>query len=668
MQTIRFVYQNRYETESLELIPGTPVENEEIYLVAHTVHPSGGCNLIDYSIWRYENQIFIEPIYEQGLATYICHSVDTFSIGKLKAGKYLLIFPYSDSLFFSVKKDSNACEADFNFTYPKCYEDSAKCGKNSVVFHDVSFGNVVSWKWDFGDGTTSDESNPFHMYQDTGIYNVCLTIETSSGCTSQICKEVPAGMVIPDCKARFTWKELNEVPILSLWPMPVHVIQLTDQSYGNINSWIWDFSDSTSSTEQNPIKYVYGEEIYVSLAVSGPNGCSDQTAQYINFKDTGDCHADFSWYNAPEPIYNDTLDYTGSFRSYYPPYNHVQFIDQSRGNIESWYWKFDNGYYSDLQNPEMWFTNDGIYNIELTIKTYSGCTDTRTKTLTLGNNHCDVEFVWEEVYPNCVDSTNSINCISPYHYVQFATYISSDFYSYYWDFGDGSFSVDRAPLHEYTSDGIYTVTLYTKGLLNECAGVTSQTIVLGDSLIRPCNADFVLDTVPFGCPECANCYCAQFINTSGVHAEYEWDFGDNNTSDAEHPDHVYQWSSGQKGFIVRLIMKNEYCADTIYKAFNPEDYSLTDIEEPAMVYDVKIHPNPVKGDVFIELTGGPIDDDIILSVYDVFGREVDLKKYHSDEAIGGKMIYNVAHLTNGQYICIIKSARKVFKGRFVVDK
>ncbi len=51
-----------------------------------------------------------------------------------------------------------------------------------VVFTDKSYGNVTSWKWDFGDGTTSTEQNPVHEYkQDGSHYMVTLYVSGPEG-------------------------------------------------------------------------------------------------------------------------------------------------------------------------------------------------------------------------------------------------------------------------------------------------------------------------------------------------------------------------------------------------------------------------------------------------------------------------------------------------------
>jgi hypothetical protein len=45
-----------------------------------------------------------------------------------------------------------------------------------IQFTDYSRGSVVSWLWDFGDGTTSAEQNPVHTYVAAGEYTISMTI------------------------------------------------------------------------------------------------------------------------------------------------------------------------------------------------------------------------------------------------------------------------------------------------------------------------------------------------------------------------------------------------------------------------------------------------------------------------------------------------------------
>jgi len=55
------------------------------------------------------------------------------------------------------------------------------CPELVVHFEDNSEGTVTAWQWDFGDGNTSTERNPTHVYSMPGIYDVTLTITTPDG-------------------------------------------------------------------------------------------------------------------------------------------------------------------------------------------------------------------------------------------------------------------------------------------------------------------------------------------------------------------------------------------------------------------------------------------------------------------------------------------------------
>jgi PKD domain len=60
-----------------------------------------------------------------------------------------------------------------------------------VAFHDDSEGEITSWKWDFGDGSSSTEQNPLHQYKGVpgreGTYTVILEVSGPKG-TSRLAK------------------------------------------------------------------------------------------------------------------------------------------------------------------------------------------------------------------------------------------------------------------------------------------------------------------------------------------------------------------------------------------------------------------------------------------------------------------------------------------------
>jgi hypothetical protein len=50
-----------------------------------------------------------------------------------------------------------------------------------VAFKDESEGKITSWKWDFGDKSTSTEQNPVHQYKAGREYTVILEVEGPAG-------------------------------------------------------------------------------------------------------------------------------------------------------------------------------------------------------------------------------------------------------------------------------------------------------------------------------------------------------------------------------------------------------------------------------------------------------------------------------------------------------
>ncbi|RMG18113.1 MAG: PKD domain-containing protein [Bacteroidetes bacterium] len=89
--------------------------------------------------------------------------------------------------------------SDFSYTLHTNFEvgDDVCLGQpTNFIFADTCYGidnttaNLKSWVWDFGDGTTSTEINPSHVYQRPGRYNVTLFVEDKNGCTDEVTKVV----------------------------------------------------------------------------------------------------------------------------------------------------------------------------------------------------------------------------------------------------------------------------------------------------------------------------------------------------------------------------------------------------------------------------------------------------------------------------------------------
>lgn len=82
-----------------------------------------------------------------------------------------------------------------------------------VAFSDASNNNPTSWFWDFGDGTTSTDQNPEHMYFATGMYSVCLTVTNTAG-SNTICETI--NVIISSTE------NLEKLVKVELFPNPIH--------------------------------------------------------------------------------------------------------------------------------------------------------------------------------------------------------------------------------------------------------------------------------------------------------------------------------------------------------------------------------------------------------------------------------------------------------------
>ena len=63
----------------------------------------------------------------------------------------------------------------------------------TVTFTDQSTdadGSIISWSWDFGDGATSTEQNPIHLYASAGIYTVTQIVTDNEEATDGVSKDV----------------------------------------------------------------------------------------------------------------------------------------------------------------------------------------------------------------------------------------------------------------------------------------------------------------------------------------------------------------------------------------------------------------------------------------------------------------------------------------------
>ncbi len=94
----------------------------------------------------------------------------------------------TSSFSITFNNQQNNCEAYFE------WQDNGNVnGENTVTFNNASAGNYIGATWDFGDGNTSAYSggDSFeHVYENVGVYNVCLVVFDNFGCESSYCQIV----------------------------------------------------------------------------------------------------------------------------------------------------------------------------------------------------------------------------------------------------------------------------------------------------------------------------------------------------------------------------------------------------------------------------------------------------------------------------------------------
>lgn len=112
-------------------------------------------------------------------------------------------------------------------------------------------GSIVSYAWNFGDGSTSNEANPVHLYSSQGSYTATLTVTDNNGLT---------GMASTSIVATAAPNQLPTAAIsasVTSGTVPLTVAFSSTGSSdpdGSITAYFWDFGDGTNSTAANPSK------------------------------------------------------------------------------------------------------------------------------------------------------------------------------------------------------------------------------------------------------------------------------------------------------------------------------------------------------------------------------------------------------------------------------
>jgi PKD repeat protein len=261
-----------------------------------------------------------------------------------------------------------------------------------VQFFDTSIGpEDMNYFWEFGDGGTSEEQNPVHFYQETGFFEVCLTI-SSPDCQSVFCNEVYVEGYPWDCYADFSWQldaDMN--------------VQFFDWSYPTPEEWLWDFGDGETSTEQNPShQYFEPGDYEVCLHIYNSFvGCDEIVCNVVEVGIPGGLNASYVY----------TQDSTNFFTIY--------FFDTSSGNPVDWMWEFGDGTTANEQNPLHSFNGPGTYTVCLTIMDAAGQASTYCEDIILDGSYISGidepkgELQINRVFPNPANDFVNLEINSP---------------------------------------------------------------------------------------------------------------------------------------------------------------------------------------------------------------------------------------------------------------
>lgn len=386
----------------------------------------------------------------------------------------------------------------------------------TVAFTNTSAGGPFpTIRWSFGDGGTSTAANPSHTYTTAGTYNVKLLIYNTDGCRDSIINPVVVGDVVADFTA----------PDTVCQGAPV---RFTNTSSPATASSFWRFGDGTTSTQISPTKIYNATGRFIVKLVNDFGACKDSITKPI--------------YVTPQP--------TASFNYSAPPTGctlpvNVSFTSTSAGTV-SYQWNFGDGSNSTAANPTHTYNAYGSYNVRLIIKNARGCTDTIIKDSIVAIVPVQINGLNDLPHHGCIPFTDT-----------FSAPISSPepVATYLWNFGDGNTSTQPSPVHTYSNEGSYTVTLSVT-TVNGC----KDTLSLADAV-----SVWAKPVANFSATPLVACayQLVQFTDMSSSNVtNWSWQFGDHGTSHDSMPLYHYTDTGSMD---VTLIVGNHFCYDTLIR-------------------------------------------------------------------------------------------------------
>lgn len=365
--------------------------------------------------------------------------------------------------------------------------------------------NFFNYKWDFGNGITSTESDPGEMVYapnpESGDTTYIVKLKTWNNCdTIELEKTIT----------------VKSKPITTFTPSKTEgcspmKVTFTNNTKGKNVTYDWDFGDGTTlSTTSN-------EEVMHTFNAGVP------TTFTVRLTATNECGSDIKEFKivvSPNPI---KLKFAMNGPDHFGCAPHSIVIYNNSIGASSYFWDFGDGNFlsttKGVDSIKHTYLIPGDFTI--TVKASNNCTDTTT-----------TDFV--KVYPKPKASFTAdryVVCIGNEVAFQNQSELGT---SYLWDFGDGNNSTLSDPKHIYTKSGLYTVKLLVtrlNGPGSSCTETVEQKIQVKDSL----PGSFTASTLT---AECAP-FTVNFKNNNQPSVTAHWDFGDGTTGEGDQIDHTY---------------------------------------------------------------------------------------------------------------------------------
>ncbi|MBV1911138.1 MAG: PKD domain-containing protein [Kangiellaceae bacterium] len=403
--------------------------------------------------------------------------------------------------------------------------------------NDPDSGDSLSYSWQFGDGTSSQETNPVHAYASANTFQVSLTVTDNSGASSN---PFTANIEVEDSSS-------NIIPVARINVSPNPVTQGTainfdgtdssDADNGDTLTYVWLFGDGAASTEQNP-SHIYSEvgTYVVSLTVTDNHGAASVAAEVeITVLSSGNNNPPTARFTISSDTVAVNVAVTFDSSSSSDP----------EGDVLSYSWQFGDGNTSTAANPSHQYSSEGTYSVSLIVSDTLGAQSPSTQqsiVVSAVSNAAPVASFTASPNPASVgvdvnfDSTNSSDP-------------DGDPLTYSWDFGDGNTSVSANPIHQYSSVGNFSVSLIVTDDSNASSSAETQTIQIQANAAP--TADFSATPNPTTVGATVQFDSGNSSDPEGDVLSFSWDFGDGSSSQSTDPTHSF---STEGSFQVELVV------------------------------------------------------------------------------------------------------------------